>query len=275
MSSFIDKTKYKKRVIDKTIDDYLEVAGAICIEEPKWCGKTFTSSFHSNSDFMVGDPKDNFSNRALANLDPSFVLQGESPRMIDEWQEVQSLWDAVRYEVDKRGKKGQFILTGSSTPKRKGILHSGAGRIVRLLMNTMSLYETGDSTGQVSLKDLCENKLSTQMVEEKSILDIATYIVRGGWPQNIDIPSSKSHLMPKAYIDKLIHEDIQKLDESIEYNEHKFKLLLKSLARNESTTVSDSTLLKDIIQNDQESMSRNTIAKYLDIMKRLFILNNQ
>lgn len=275
MSSFIDKTKYKKRVIDKTIDDYLEVAGAICIEGPKWCGKTFTSSFHSNSDFMVGDPKDNFSNRALANLDPSFVLQGKTPRMIDEWQEVQSLWDAVRYEVDKRGKKGQFVLTGSSTPKRKGILHSGAGRIVRLRMNTMSLYETGDSTGQVSLKDLCENKLSTQMVEEKSILDIATYIIRGGWPQNIDIPSSKSHLMPKAYIDTLIHEDIQKLDDSIEYNEHKFELLLKSLAKNESTTVSDSTLLKDIIQNDQESMSRNTIAKYLDIMKRLFILNNQ
>ncbi len=275
MDSFINKTKYRKRVIDKTIKDYLEVAGALCIEGPKWCGKTFTSSFHSKSQFMVGDPERNFSNRELANLDPSFVLRGEAPRMIDEWQEVLSLWDAVRFEVDKRGEKGQFILTGSSTPKQKGILHSGAGRIVRLRMNTMSLYETGDSTGQISLKEVCENHLSTQMVEEKSISDLANYIVRGGWPQNIDVPSSKCHLMPKAYIDTLIHEDIQKLDDSIEYDKHKFELLLKSLARNESTTVSDSTLFKDIVQSDQESMSRNTIAKYLDVMKRLFILNNQ
>ncbi len=275
MDSFIDKTKYRKRVIDKTIEDYLEVAGALCIEGPKWCGKTFTSSFHSKSRFMVGEPERNFSNRELATLDPSFVLQGDTPRMIDEWQEVPSLWDAVRFEVDKRGEKGRFILTGSSTPKRKGILHSGAGRIVRLRMNTMSLYESGDSTGQISLKELCVNHLSTQMVDEKSILDIAKYLVRGGWPQNIDVPSEKCHLMPKAYIDTLIHEDIQKLDDSFEYDEHKFELLLKSLARNESTTVSDSTLLKDIVQNDQESMSRNTIVKYLDVMKRLFILNNQ
>ena len=275
MSLLEDKTLYKKRVIDKTIEEYLSVAGAVCVEGPKWCGKTFTSYFHSKSQFMVGDPERNFSNRELASLDPNFVLQGETPRMIDEWQEVPSLWDAARFEVDKRGQKGQFVLTGSSTPVKKGVLHSGAGRIVRLRMNTMSLYESGDSSGQVSLKELCENRLSNQMVEEKSLLELATYIVRGGWPQNIDVPSSKCHLMPKAYIDALIHEDIQKLDGSIEYDERKFGLLLKSLARNESTTVSDSTLLRDVVQNDNESISRNTVAKYLDVMKRLFILNNQ
>ncbi len=268
-------TPYKKRVIDQTIEEYLSVAGAVCVEGPKWCGKTFTSIFHSKSRFMVGDPERGFSNRELAKLDPNFVLQGDAPRTIDEWQEVPSLWDAVRFEVDKRGQKGQFILTGSSTPMKKGVLHSGAGRIVRLRMNTMSLYESGDSTGQVSLKELCDNRLSNQMIGEKSILDLATFIVRGGWPQNIDVPSAKCHLMPKAYIETLIHEDIQKLDDSVEYDERKFELLLKSLARNESTTAYDATLLNDVIQNDSESIGRNTIVKYLDVMKRLFILNNQ
>ena len=145
MSVLTDKKDYRRRVIDKSIETYLQVSGAICIEGPKWCGKTWTSAYHSNSEFLIGDPSNNFSNRQLAELNPSFVLQGDTPRMIDEWQEVPSIWDATRAEVDKRHKKGQIILTGSSTPKTKGIMHSGAGRIVRLRMNTMSLYESGDS----------------------------------------------------------------------------------------------------------------------------------
>lgn len=275
MSIITDKSDYKRRVIDTTIETYLEVSGAVCIEGPKWCGKTWTSAFHSNSEFLVGDPTNNFSNRQLAELNPSLILQGETPRMIDEWQEVPSIWDATRAEVDKRHKKGQIILTGSSTPKTKGIMHTGSGRIVRLRMNTMSLYESGDSSGKVSLKELCDDKLTMQMLDEVPLEKLAMYIVRGGWPENISVDDKKVHLMPRAYMENLISEDLNNLDDGVEYDKHKTALLLKSLARNESTTVSDSSLLKDIIAQDSESMSRNTIAKYLEALNRLFILNNQ
>lgn len=275
MSVITDKREYKRRVIDKTIERYLQVSGAICIEGPKWCGKTWTSAFHSNSEFLVGNPANNFSNRQLAELNPSMILQGDTPRLIDEWQEVPSIWDATRAEVDYRHKKGQIILTGSSTPKTKGIMHSGAGRIVRLRMNTMSLYESGDSSGKVSLFDICNGNLTMQMIEEVSLERLAFYIVRGGWPENISVDEDKAHLMPRSYMQTVVEEDINNLDDDIEYNRHKVELLLRSLARNETTTVSDSSLLKDIIEQDNESMSRNTIAKYLQALSRLFIFNNQ
>ena len=275
MSVITDKREYKRRVIDKTIERYLQVSGAICIEGPKWCGKTWTSAFHSNSEFLVGNPANNFSNRQLAELNPSMILQGDTPRLIDEWQEVPSIWDATRAEVDYRHKKGQIILTGSSTPKTKGIMHSGAGRIVRLRMNTMSLYESGDSSGKVSLFDICNGNLTMQMIEEVSLERLAFYIVRGGWPENISVDEDKAHLMPRSYMQTVVEEDINNLDDEIEYNRHKVELLLRSLARNETTTVSDSSLLKDIIEQDNESMSRNTIAKYLQALSRLFIFNNQ
>lgn len=275
MSIITNKSEYKRRVIDTTIETYLEVSGAVCIEGPKWCGKTWTSAFHSNSEFLVGDPTNNFSNRQLAQLNPSLILQGKTPRMIDEWQEVPAIWDATRAEVDKRHKKGQIILTGSATPKTKGIMHTGSGRIVRLRMNTMSLYESGDSSGKVSLKELCDNNLTPLMLEEVSLERLATYIVRGGWPENISVSDKKVHLMPRAYMENIVGEDLNSLDDGIEYNRHKTALLLKSLARNESTTASDSSLLKDIIDRDNESMSRNTIAKYLEALNRLFIFNNQ
>lgn len=275
MSIIDDKSKYKRRVIDTTIETYLQISGAVCIEGPKWCGKTWTSAFHSNSEFLVGDPTNNFSNRQLAELNPSLILQGETPRMIDEWQEVPAIWDATRAEVDKRHKKGQIILTGSATPKTKGILHSGSGRIVRLRMNTMSLYESGDSSGKISLKDLCNNQLTMQLLEEVSLEKLATYIVRGGWPENISVDDKNAHLMPRSYMENVINEDLNNLDDGIEYDKHKTELLLRSLARNESTTVSDSSLLKDMIAQDNGAMSRNTIAKYLGALDRLFIFNNQ
>ena len=275
MSVLVDKKEYRRRLIDKTIETYLEVSGAICIEGPKWCGKTWTSAYHSNSEFLVGDPANNFSNRQLAELNPSLILQGETPRLIDEWQEVPAIWDATRAEVDRRHEKGQIILTGSSTPKTKGIMHSGAGRIVRLRMRTMTLYESGDSTGKVSLEELCNGNLTMQLLEEVSLEKLATYIVRGGWPENVKVQDKKVHLMPRAYMNTVIEEDLNNLDDGVEYNKHKAQLLLRSLSRNESTTVSDSSLLKDIIEQDNESMSRNTIAKYLEALNRLFLFNNQ
>lgn len=275
MSVIKNESDYKKRIIDKTIDKYMQVSGAICIEGPKWCGKTWTSAFHANSEFLVGDPTNNFSNRQLAELNPLLILQGDTPRLIDEWQEVPSIWDATRAEVDKRHAKGQIILTGSSTPKTKGIMHSGSGRIVKLRMNTMSLFESGDSSGKISLEQLCNGTLQEQMLDETSLCDLAYYIVRGGWPENISTTKDNAHLMPRSYMETIIGEDLNRFDNEIEYDRHKMRLLLKSLARNESTTVSDMSLLNDIIEQDNESMSRNTIKKYLDAFERLFLLNNQ
>lgn len=270
-----NKEQYKKRIIDETIETYLKISGAICIEGPKWCGKTWTSAFHSKSEFLVGDPYNAFSNRQLAELNPSLVLQGETPRLIDEWQEVPSLWDATRAEVDSRNKKGQIILTGSSTPKTKGILHSGAGRITRLRMNTMSLFESGDSTGAISLQDLCNGNLHDQMVEEASLSQLAYLIVRGGWPANIGSDIHTAHLMPKSYMTSVISTDLNKLDDGVEYSAHKAELLLRSLARNECTCASDLSLLNDIRETENESLGRNTVTKYLESLNRLFLFNNQ
>ena len=270
-----NKEQYKKRIIDETIETYLKISGAICIEGPKWCGKTWTSAFHSKSEFLVGDPYNAFSNRQLAELNPSLVLQGETPRLIDEWQEVPSLWDATRAEVDSRNKKGQIILTGSSTPKTKGILHSGAGRITRLRMNTMSLFESGDSTGAISLQDLCNGNLQDQMVEEASLSQLAYLIVRGGWPANIGSDILAAHLMPKSYMTSVISTDLNKLDDGVEYSAHKAELLLRSLARNECTCASDLSLLNDIGETENESLGRNTVTKYLESLNRLFLFNNQ
>ena len=275
MSKTANETVYRERVVDSVIDTYLQISGAICIEGPKWCGKTWTSSHHSNSEFLVGDPNNNFSNRQLAELNPTVILQGDAPRMIDEWQEVPAIWDAVRAEIDKRHKKGQLILTGSSTPRTKGIMHSGTGRIISLRMNTMSLFESGDSGGTVSLKELCQGNVEMQMLQETSLEKLAYLIVRGGFPENISVPADKAHIMPRAYMEGVIKEDLNKLDDGTEYNRQKVRLLLKSLARNESTTVSDSSIVKDIVNNDEDSMSRNTVAKYLAALERLFLFNNQ
>lgn len=140
--------EYRPRIIDAQVDEYLSTFGAVCIEGPKWCGKTWTAQYHSQSAIYIGDPSGNFQNRRLAETDPSLILEGERPRLVDEWQEVPSIWDAVRYQVDQSTQKGNFILTGSATPNHKGILHSGAGRIGRLRMRPMSLFESGDSSGK-------------------------------------------------------------------------------------------------------------------------------
>ena len=182
MNKIIDKEKYIPRIIDATLERYLEVMGAVCIEGPKWCGKTWTSSYHCNSEILIGNPDNNFQNRTLAEISPAVALEGDTPRLIDEWQEVPSLWDAVRYTVDQRGEKGQFILTGSATPKRKGVLHSGAGRIGKLRMRPMSLYESGDSSGKVSLQDLCAGKPTLFKTGDVDLHMLARLIVRGGWP---------------------------------------------------------------------------------------------
>ena len=236
---------YKPRIIDDKVKEYLSVFGAICIEGPKWCGKTWTSRHHSNSEYLVGDPQNNFQNRQLALLSPALVLPGANPRLIDEWQEVTSIWDAVRYEVDTRGKKGQFILTGSSTPKRKGVLHSGVGRIGKLRMRPMTLYETGASSGNISLEELCNGKLSPMLIGNVDINNLIDYVIRGGWPGNQDTPIESAGLLPKEYISGVVDDEVDRIDD-IQRDKRKVELLLRSLARNESTTVTNNTIMNDI-----------------------------
>ena len=271
---YIPQEKYIPRIIDTAVERYLATIGAVCIEGPKWCGKTWTSSYHSNSEFLVGNPDNNFQNRALAEMSPALVLEGETPRLIDEWQEVPPLWDAVRYTVDQRGKKGQFILTGSATPKRKGVLHSGAGRIGKLRMRPMSLYESGDSSGKVSLQELCEGKLTPAMTGEVDLRTLARLTVRGGWPGNLDIGDADISLLPGEYLDAVIDDDVNRVDET-RRDSRKIRLLLRSLARNESTTATNRTLKNDIKEIDDEDIDVETVAMYLDIFNRLFLTDNQ
>ncbi len=265
---------YKPRIIDKQVEKYLSAFGAVCIEGPKWCGKTWTSSYHCNSEICIGDSKGNFQNRRLAEMSPDIVLEGEPPRLIDEWQECPSLWDAVRNTVDKRARKGQFVLTGSSTPKRKGILHSGAGRIGILRMRPMSLYESGNSSGVISLKDLCNDNLKPAMTGEVDLKKLAEHIIRGGWPGNINTPIEQAMLLPIEYLNAVIEDDAFRVDE-IKRDKTKMRLLLRSLARNESTTVTNKTLKNDIKEKDDNDIDTDTVASYLDLFNRLFLLDNQ
>ncbi|WP_295916788.1 DUF4143 domain-containing protein [uncultured Anaerovibrio sp.] len=266
--------KYRPRLIDNIVEKYLTAFGAICIEGPKWCGKTWTSRHHSKSEILIGSPDGNFQNRRLANLSPEMVLEGDVPRLIDEWQDVASLWDAVRYEVDRRGQQGQFILTGSSTPKHKGILHSGAGRIARLRMHPMSLFEAGNSSGDVSLAELCQGRIKSKLTGDVELRKIADYIVRGGWPGNQDNDIEAARLLPEEYITATIEDDIVRID-GVPRNRNKLELLLRSLARNESTTVSNKTIRNDIKAIDDEDIDAKTISSYLDILDRLFLTDNQ
>lgn len=241
----MDKQNYKPRIIDKQVEEYLQTFGAICIEGPKWCGKTWTSSYHANSKFFLADPSGNFQNRKLAEIDPNTVLEGAAPRLIDEWQEYPPLWDAVRYKVDQSAQKGQFILTGSATPNHKGILHSGAGRIAKLRMRTMSLYESGDSSGQISLEALCNGTLTPAMTGEVDLKNLINLIIRGGWPGSLDLPLKQAALLPQQYLQAVIDDDVYRIDE-VKRNTQKMRLLLMSLARNESTTATNALLKADI-----------------------------
>lgn len=270
----MNKEKYIHRIIDNKIDEYLKTFGAICIEGPKWCGKTWTSSYHSNSKIFLGDPAGNFQNRKLAEMSPDLVLDGDFPRLIDEWQEVPPVWDAVRYKVDQTSQKGQYILTGSATPNHKGIMHSGAGRIAKLRMRPMSLYESGDSSGKVSLEDLCNGKLTPVMTGEVDLKELIKMIIRGGWPGSLDLPIKQAALLPIEYLNAVINDDVYRID-GIKRNTMKMKLLLRSLARNESTTVTNKTLKNDIKEVDDEDIDVETVKEYLDIFERLFITDNQ
>ena len=265
---------YRPRLIDKKLDFYLSTFGAVCVEGPKWCGKTWTSTVHSQSAFFVGDPADNFANRQLASLEVGKALEGKTPHLVDEWQEVPAIWDAVRYSVDQKAEAGRYILTGSSTPQNKGVLHSGTGRIASLPMHSMSLWESGDSSGLVSLADVCSGRdIGVQNMECPSVDRLVSLVVRGGWPGALGMSDAQAMAIPREYVENVIRIDIQKLDD-VERDPAKVRKCLRSLARNESTTVSTATIRDDIAEVDDTSMGINTVTGYLAAFKRLFLTHD-
>lgn len=270
----MNRNDYKPRIIDRQLKEYLMAFGAVCIEGPKWCGKTWTAAYHSSSQIMLGDPSGNFQNRSLAELSPELILEGEKPRLIDEWQEVPPIWDAVRFRVDQSKEKGQYILTGSATPNHKGILHSGAGRIGRLHMRPMSLYESGISSGIVSLEDLCKGDMKPAMTGEVRLEELAEQIVRGGWPGSMGLPRQEALLVPPEYLRAVIEDDVFRVD-GIRRDTDKMQRLLRSLARNESTTATNRKLQEDIKAVDADDIDMNTLMAYLDIFRRLFLIEEQ
>ena len=270
----MNNDNYKKRLVDEKVEIYLKTFGAVCIEGPKWCGKTWTSRYHSKSEFLVGNPNNNFQNRKMAQLDVNTILMGENPRLIDEWNEVPEIWDAVRYICDEDGKKGKFILTGSFTPNHKGIMYSGAGRIGKIKMFPMSLYESGDSTGDVSLKEICNGKITNKLTKEIKLKQIIEYILRGGWPGSIGQPLDQAILIPKQYVEEIIDDDSYRID-NVKRDTIKMKLLLRTLARNESTTVSNNRLKEDIRDKEDNNIDVETVSNYLNIFEKLFLLSNQ
>lgn len=269
----LKKEGYRERLIDKKIDECLRVFGAISIVGPKWCGKTWTSLAHCNSvKYINSNDKKIFS---LAELDANQILIGEYPILVDEWQLIPQIWDAIRRKCDEDKIKGKFILTGSATEKENSIDHSGAGRICKLDMSTMSLYESGDSDGKVSLNDLFSNKeIENHVTKELTLLEIANLILRGGWPENIDKSAKDSQLIAKSYIKDILDKDINEID-GIKRDRNKMEMLLKSLARNESTLASNETLIKDIIENQYDSINKETVGEYLNVLDKLHLIENQ
>lgn len=210
--------------------------------------------------------------RQLAEMDPSLVLAGDRPRLIDEWQLVPPTWDAVRHAVDVSVQKGQFLLTGSFVPQKahEKIMHSGAGRIARLRMRPMSLFEAGLSTGDVSLEALCRGHMTPVMVDTPPLPELASYIVRGGWPGGLRLPLEQAQLIPKQYVEAVLDAHVEQLDSTLR-NRAKMELLLRALARNESATVSVRTLVRDISAADGHTVADVTLSQYLDVFRRLFL----
>ena len=269
----LKKEGYKERLIDKKIEECLKIFGAVSIVGPKYCGKTWTSLAHSKSvKYINSNDKKLYT---LAQMDVNQILVGEYPILIDEWQLIPSIWDCVRRKCDEDKTKGKFILTGSATEKENTIDHSGAGRICKLDMGTMSLFESGESDGYVSLNDLFKNiEFKGHLTKELSLEDIANLIMRGGWPDNIENTPKESQLIVKSYIKDILDKDINEID-GVKRDRNKMEMLLKSLARNESTLASNETLIKDVIENEYDSINKETVGEYLNVLDKLHLIQNQ
>ncbi len=264
--------KYLARLSDNLLQQLLQSSGAVLIEGAKWCGKTSTARRASGSVLYMQDPDQSASYIAMADTKPSLLLKGANPRLLDEWQMAPVLWDAVRFEVDKRGMPGQFILTGSAVPADNVVLHTGTGRIARLLMRPMSLFESNDSNGTISLRALFDGKREMQGTSNLTIEKIAYLICRGGWPASVQQEEQTALHMATNYVESVINMDIQRVD-NVEKNPDRVRMLLRSLARNTSTTATIQTIKKDIEANDFD-ISDKTITSYINALRRIFVIED-
>ena len=264
----METVNYYPRICDQVLSRKLQLTGATLVVGPKWCGKTETALQAARSVIYIqSDPQ----YKETGKLMPSLLLEGETPRLIDEWQEVPELWNAVRHSVDQRKKQGQFILTGSATPRDEVLAHSGIGRISRIQMRPMSLYESKESTGSVSLKALFEGEQEIAAVSSMDIPQLAFSICRGGWPGAVTLPAG-SEMLAREYTDMLVEADIRNLD-GIERNPHRVRQVLRSLARNISTLTTANTILADVRANDI-TINERTLDNYLNAMRRLFVVED-
>ena len=264
---------YRPRIVDSALKRKLRGKGAVLIEGPKWCGKTTTAEQVSKSTLSVDDPSTVNTNKILSEIDPERLLTGDHPRLLDEWQVAPKLWDAVRHHVDRHKGQGQFILTGSSVPADiSETIHSGTGRFGWLVMRPMSLYESGDSTGDVSLASLFES----QPISGCSDLDLdrLTFLIcRGGWPESVDMDDDVAWDQAFDYIDAVIRNDMSRVDNS-RRDPQKVRMLLRSYARNQGTQISQASISADISSNDTEGVSEETVSEYLQALRKLYVIED-
>ena len=264
--------EYKQRIADEILEKKLKGKGAVLIQGPKWCGKTTTAEQISGSILYMANPEDKEQNINLADINPSLLLSGEVPRLIDEWQIAPKLWDAVRFEVDHRNAEGQFILTGSAVPAdMDNITHTGTGRFSWLTMRPMTLYESGESNGSVSLLNLFNTTSKISGTNNLSLEDIAYLCCRGGWPRSIFMDKDIALDQAYDYYYAVVNSDISRVD-NINRNPERVKNLMKSYARNIGSQVSNETLKNDIINNDSFSLDTDTVLSYINALKKIFVV---
>lgn len=266
--------QYRKRIADHILQRKLQGKGAVLIEGPKWCGKTTTAEQTAKSFLYMNDPKTMRQNLSMAEIDPGRLLQGKTPRLIDEWQLAPKLWDAVRFEVDHRHDLGQFILTGSAVPPETDeIKHSGTGRVSWLTMRTMSLFESGESSGEVSLQELFAAPEKISGTASSDIERIAFFVCRGGWPQAVDMERELALDQAIDYYDGVVHSDINRAD-NVNKNPERVKRLMRSFARMQGAQVPNSAIGEDIRVNDDGSINEETVGRYIDALKKIFVVED-
>ncbi len=263
---------YRKRIVDEILKKKLKGKGAVLIQGPKWCGKTTTAEQISKSILYMSKPDEKEQNLTLAEINPELLLQGEVPRLIDEWQIAPKLWDAIRYEVDHRNAEGQFILTGSSVPaKMEEVTHTGTGRFSWLLMRPMSLFESGESNGEVSLKDLFDENKKVEGINNLDLEKIAYLVCRGGWPRAIFMEEDIALEQAYDYYDAIVNRDISEAD-GVSRNTERVKNLMRAYSRNIGSQASNDTLKNDIIANDSSSLDTDTVLSYVNALKKIFVV---
>lgn len=264
--------EYKARIADIILQRKLAGKGAVLIEGPKWCGKTTTAEQAANSNLYMSDPENEKQNLMLVDINPKLLLQGETPRLIDEWQIAPKIWDAIRYEVDHRSNEGQFILTGSAVPANMDeVKHTGTGRFAWLLMRPMSLFESGESNGMVRLQDLFAKKKDLIGINNLDLNRISFLVCRGGWPRATFLPDEIALDQAYDYYDAVVKSDISRVD-GVTRDPERVKRLMRSYARNQGTQISNEALKTDMAVNDVSTLDTNTVLSYINALKKIFVI---